>query len=81
MRREQFIEAVLKSGWKDTADAQHKGIEKLWRQIFPEVAQLEDEIDRLVNGLYKYGVHTNKCAHNRASGGHCICGLTELIEG
>ncbi|MBL4941168.1 MAG: hypothetical protein JKY81_05825 [Colwellia sp.] len=45
MRLNEFIEKVQSAGWYDLNDAQHKGIEQLWRELYPYSAELEDEMD------------------------------------
>lgn len=47
MRFQEFIDELYKAGWKSPCDAQHHNIEKLWRKLFPVIAQLEDELDKL----------------------------------
>jgi len=45
MKRQDFIEAVYDSGWRSTADAQHKNIGLLWEKLFPTAAAMEREFD------------------------------------
>lgn len=45
MRLEKFVGKVESAGWMDLNDAQHKGIEQLWRELYPYSAELEDEMD------------------------------------
>ncbi len=40
MRYDDFVAAVKAAGWRDTADAQHDGIRKLWEELFPTVVEL-----------------------------------------
>lgn len=47
MRLDDFIEKVEKTGWEPTHDAQHGGIERLWREIYPFSADIEDELKEL----------------------------------
>jgi hypothetical protein len=44
MRFADFIDALIKSGWRAELDAQHTGVYKLWKKMFPVIAELEDEI-------------------------------------
>jgi len=44
MRKQDFIDALYKAGWKSDGDAQWTNIEKLWRELFPVIAELEDEL-------------------------------------
>ena len=44
MKLEDFIEELYKAGWQSVADAQHTKIERLWRDMFPCVAKLSDEL-------------------------------------
>lgn len=43
MRLEDFKNALNKAGWNDVADAQHRGIEDLHKELFPIIAELEKE--------------------------------------
>jgi hypothetical protein len=43
MRFKDFVAALQEAGWKPTNDAQHTEIEKLWRKLWPVIAELEDE--------------------------------------
>lgn len=45
MRRQDFIDALYKAGWKSDNDARWDGAKKLHAQIFPTVAELEDELE------------------------------------
>jgi predicted transcriptional regulator YdeE len=47
MRLDNFVDSVRDAGWKNLGDAQHSEIEKLWRKMFPTVAELSDEITDL----------------------------------
>lgn len=42
MKFEQFVNKLQAAGWKDTGDAQHDGIYKLWKELFPLHAKIED---------------------------------------
>jgi hypothetical protein len=44
MRLNKFIDSLYDSGWKAPLDAQHTEIEKLWRNAFPVVSTVEDEL-------------------------------------
>lgn len=44
MRLTDFIDALHAAGWRSPLDAQHTEIEKLWRKLFPVIAELEDQI-------------------------------------
>lgn len=44
MKFNDFIEKLYSAGWADNTDAQHSNIEKLWREMYPVVAELEDEL-------------------------------------
>lgn len=45
MRFNDFVDALFKAGWRDDCDAQHTEVRKLWKRLFPTVAELEDELD------------------------------------
>lgn len=47
MKLDDFITKMYDSGWLATHDAQHSKIEALWRELFPVVAELEDELEQL----------------------------------
>ena len=51
MRKDDFIEALEAAGWRPVLDAQHTEIEKLWRQLFPVVAGLEDELNDVISAV------------------------------
>ena len=42
-----FIHALHEAGWQAIHDAQYEGISRVWRDLFPVVAKLQDEIDCL----------------------------------
>lgn len=44
MQLDKFIEALYDAGWDSPHDAQHSHIEKLWRDMFPAVAEIHDEL-------------------------------------
>lgn len=52
MKLEDFIDALYKAGWQATTDAQHEKIEKMWRNLFPVVAELEDDLHDLKESFY-----------------------------
>jgi hypothetical protein len=54
MRFEDFLEALDKAGWGAVGDAQHSKIEKLWREMFPVVAAMHDEITELESDIKEY---------------------------
>jgi len=54
MKLEDFIDALNEAGWQATTDAQHEKIEKLWRKLFPLAAELEDDIQILVERLREF---------------------------
>lgn len=45
MRLDDFKRAVYDAGWRDSSDAQHKGITALHRKLFPVIAELEDDLE------------------------------------
>lgn len=45
MRLKDFIEAMHDAGWRDSCDAQHYGIKALHKQLFPVIAEMEEEIE------------------------------------
>ena len=47
MKFEDFVDAIIKAGWVGFNDAQHHNLEKLWRKLFPVVAELEEKMKRL----------------------------------
>ena len=51
MRKEEFIKELYAAGWVANCDAQHSEIEKLWRKLFPVVADLEDELTGVIKIL------------------------------
>ena len=44
MRFDDFVKALQEAGWRDTADAQHTEIKKLWERMFPVLALVEEEL-------------------------------------
>lgn len=44
MRFNDFTDALYAAGWEAPNDAQHRQIKELWRNLFPVVAELEDEL-------------------------------------
>ena len=44
MRFDDFVRALVESGWRDTNDAQHTNIKKLWEQMYPVLALVEQEL-------------------------------------
>ncbi|MCJ8293777.1 MAG: hypothetical protein MJK15_05155 [Colwellia sp.] len=53
MKLSKFISKVESAGWEATGDAQHKGIELLWAELYPHSAELEAEIDDIL--LLQFG--------------------------
>lgn len=53
VRLENFIDELYKAGWQDTGDAKHVNIKYLHKQLFPVVAELEEEINELIEETYK----------------------------
>jgi hypothetical protein len=51
MRFYDFVEALLKAGWRPMLDAQHTEVRKLWKDLFPVIAALEDELERKMNEM------------------------------
>ena len=51
MRYDLFVEALIKAGWRPVLDAQHTEIRKLWEELFPVIAELEDYIADLEGDL------------------------------
>ncbi len=47
MRFQDFVDAMHKAGWRSINDAQHDGIRKLWRELFPVIARLEDDLNEI----------------------------------
>lgn len=45
MKKDELIKRLYDAGWDSPSDAQHTGIDKLWRELFPVVAELEDELE------------------------------------
>jgi len=54
MKKQDFIAELEKVGWIGRHDAQHTGIEKLWRKMFPVVAGLQDEVKDLEADISEY---------------------------
>lgn len=55
MRKQQFIDAVYAAGWKSDNDAQHRGISKVWEQLFPSLADLEKEVKEMIESAHMAG--------------------------
>ncbi len=55
MKKQDFIEALKQAGWRAVHDAQHEQIAMLHRELFPVVAELEDELKviKIENGNTK----------------------------
>lgn len=51
MKIEEFIDKLVVNGWEGVHDAQHTEIKKLWCELFPHSAKLEDEINELKEDL------------------------------
>lgn len=51
MRQQKFIDSLHDAGWQAVNDAQWDNIGKLWRELFPVVAELEDELDETYEAL------------------------------
>jgi len=52
MKFDDFIKELQDAGWKNTGDAQYDQINKMWRKLFPVIAELEDkvfELDCIIN--------------------------------
>ena len=45
MKLQDFIDELVKAGWEATGDAQHKNIKYLHQQLFPVIAQLEEDLE------------------------------------
>ena len=45
MRLKDFIAAMYDAGWRDNCDAQHSGIKALHKQLFPVIAEIEEEME------------------------------------
>ena len=45
MRFEDFVDALWQAGWRPMADAQHTEVRKLWEELFPVIAELENELE------------------------------------
>lgn len=41
MNEKQFIAALYQAGWRDTCDAQHEGIKKLWNELSVSAPELD----------------------------------------
>ena len=54
MKFNDFVTSLYDAGWLGTGDAQHTEIKKLWRAIFPVVADLEDEVQELKEEIEEY---------------------------
>ncbi len=68
MKKRQFIDAVGCAGWEATHDAQHEGIEALWRQLFP----VQAEVERVVKALELIErIAIDGCGDHMASPGCC----------
>jgi len=59
MKRQEFIDALYKAGWEAVHDAQWTEIDKLWRELFPVIAELESELEQAVMDLQ---VLTDECS-------------------
>ena len=52
MKFEDFVDALIESGWLPAGDAQHDRIKELHRKLWPVIAELEQEVfdlDCIVN--------------------------------
>jgi cell shape-determining protein MreC len=49
MRFDKFVDSLLEAGWLSSNDAQHTQIRKLWKKMYPTVAELEDELEESEN--------------------------------
>ncbi len=47
MKLDDFIKALYDAGWRNCADAQHDGVKKLHRRLWPVIAELEQEVFEL----------------------------------
>lgn len=45
MRLKDFISAMYDAGWRDSCDAHHSGIKALHKQLFPVIAEMEEEME------------------------------------
>jgi hypothetical protein len=54
MRFETFLAALDAAGWQGVSDAQHTIIEIMWRNMYPVIAELEDENKRLYSDIQEY---------------------------
>ena len=59
MKLEDFIDDLYKAGWQAVGDAQHANIEKLWRELFPCVAQLSDELQEAEGELEQIRINVD----------------------
>jgi hypothetical protein len=56
MRFKTFLEELDAAGWQGVLDAQHTHIKYMWRNMYPAVAELEDENEELRLDLQEYVV-------------------------
>lgn len=47
MKFDDFSRAIWTAGWRPECDAQYDGLKNLHRQLFPDVAELEDVLDEI----------------------------------
>jgi hypothetical protein len=54
MRFDDFLKALESAGWSATRDAQHEKIKELWRNLWPVLAELEQELyeERYNEGIW-----------------------------
>ena len=55
MKFSDFVDALYSAGWRAPCDAQHTEIKKLWRNLFPSVAEIEDELEEARAALKEAG--------------------------
>tara|TARA_R110001599_G_scaffold173340_2_gene365147 strand:- start:4798 stop:4968 length:171 start_codon:yes stop_codon:yes gene_type:complete len=55
MKLDDFINELQKAGWQAVSDAQHENIKYLHRQLFPVIADLEDDLESAEEALKHHG--------------------------
>lgn len=61
MKFNDFVDAVREAGWRNVNDAQHTGLKKLHKKLFPVVAELESDMEDLDREL-RQAQWSAKCA-------------------
>ena len=55
MKFEDFVDALIESGWRPVGDAQHELIKELHRRLWPVIAELESKVSELESEVENLG--------------------------